>query len=47
MASIVISGLKKIYCVTGYSVYDPMLLGEPARPGSREKMLEGFRFPDS
>lgn len=42
-----IPGLKEIHCVAGYPVHDPMLLGEPARPGSREKVLEGFRFSDS
>ena len=41
-----IAGLQEIDDLGGHPVDDPMLLGEPSRPGSPKEMLEWFRFPN-
>lgn len=42
-----ISGLEKVDPVVPNEVDEAMFLGQAARPGSREQMFQGLRFPDA
>jgi hypothetical protein len=42
-----VPGLQEVYALVAYQIDDAVVLGQPARPGARCEVAQGFGFADT